>query len=61
MAFSVSVAGPAPVWATEAAVVGAVASSLTVADFAVSALPALSVERYSTTWVPSAVIATGAV
>ena len=40
---------------------GAVASSLTVADFAVSALPALSVERYSIVWVPSAVTATGAV
>ena len=61
VASSVSVAGPVPVWATECVVTGAVASSLTATDFAVSALPALSVERYSTVCVPSAVIAIGAV
>jgi hypothetical protein len=48
---SVSVTGPVP--SSAAVVVGAVASILTVADFAVSALPAASVERYSTVCVPS--------
>jgi hypothetical protein len=42
-------------------VTGAAASSLTATVFAVSALPALSVERYSIVGVPSAVIAIGAV
>ena len=53
--------GPAPDGSVEAVVVGAVASSLTVTDFAVSALPALSVERYSIVCVPSVVTAIGAV
>ena len=48
---SVSVTGPVP--SVAAVVDGAVASTLTVTDFADSALPALSVERYSTVCVPS--------
>ena len=48
---NVSVTGPVP--ASVAVVVGAVASTLTVTALAVSALPAMSVERYSTVWVPS--------
>ena len=57
-AVSVSVTGPVP--AAAAVVAGAVASSLTVADFAASVLPALSSERYSTVCSPSAATRTGA-
>ena len=59
---SVSVTGPGAGQGDGVAVVaGAVASSLTATDFAVSALPALSVERYSIVCWPSAVTRIGAV
>ena len=58
MAVSVSRTGPVyrpagEAGSSAAVVAGAVASSLTVTDFAASALPALSIERYSTVCVPS--------
>jgi hypothetical protein len=47
--------------ANVAVVTGAVVSILTSTDFAVSTLPATSVERNRTSWVPSPLTDTGAV
>ena len=52
--------GPGCGGLTRADVVGAVASIFTGTAFGVSVLPALSRERYSTTWLPSSATVNGA-
>ena len=49
---------PAPACAV---VLGAVPSILTARDLNASVLPIVSIERYSTVWLPSAVMVNGAV